>query len=84
MNINWRIRIQSLDFWTSFIPAILLLIQAVAAIFGFTIDLGDFGNRLLYAVNALFGVLTLIGVVKDPTTKGLGDSDRAMSYTERV
>lgn len=84
MNINWKIRIQSLDFWTGFIPAILLLIQAVAAIFGFTIDLGDFGNRLLYAVNALFGVLTLIGVVKDPTTKGFGDSDRAMSYTERV
>ena len=34
------------------------------------------------AVDALFAVLVILGVVVDPTTEGLGDSDRAMTYTK--
>ncbi len=33
--------------WISLVPAALLLVQAGAAIFGYTFDFGDFGNRLL-------------------------------------
>lgn len=84
MGINWKIRIQSLDFWTCLIPAALLLVQAVASALGFSLDLGELGNKLLAIVNAVFGLLTILGVVKDPTTKGFGDSDRAMTYTERM
>lgn len=64
------------------IPAVLLLVQVVAAVFGFTIDLGDLGNKLLEVVNAVFAVLAILGVVTDPTTKGITDSDRALTYTE--
>ena len=59
----------------------LLLIQAVAAIFGFTLDLGDIGERILTAVNALFAVLAILGIVTDPTTSGVGDSEQALTYT---
>ncbi len=31
-------------------------------------------------VNAVFAVLTIRGIVADPTTEGLQDSDRAMTY----
>lgn len=84
MGINWKIRIQSLDFWTSLIPAILLLVQAIGAPLGLSLDFGELGNQLLAIVNAVFAVLTILGIVADPTTKGLGDSERAMTYTERV
>ena len=80
--INWRIRIKNKNFWLAVIPAVLLMAQAVAAVFGAQIDLGDLGNKLLVVVDAVFGVLVLIGVVTDPTTEGLGDSRQAMTYTE--
>ena len=80
MNINWKVRFANKQFWLSLIPALLLLIQVVAAVFGYALDLGDLGNRLLSVVNALFAVLAILGIVTDPTTTGVGDSDRAMTY----
>lgn len=75
--INWIVRIKNKAFWVALIPAILLLIQAIAAVFGFTIDLGD---KLLTVINALFAVLAILGAVVDPTTPGTGDSERALTY----
>ena len=80
MNINWKVRFANKAFWVAFIPAILLLAQVIAAAFGFTLDLGDLGNKLLAVVNALFAVLALLGIVTDPTTAGVSDSARAMTY----
>lgn len=80
--INWKVRIKNKSFWLALIPAVLLLIQAVAALFGFELDLDFLGERLLTVVNALFIVLTILGVVVDPTTQGVGDSERAMGYDE--
>lgn len=78
--INWKVRIKNKAFWLAFIPAALLLIQAVAAVFGFTLDLGDIGNKLIAVVNAAFGVLVVLGVVNDPTTAGIADSKQAQGY----
>jgi phi LC3 family holin len=80
MKINWRVRIKNKNFWISLIPALLLLVQVVAAVFGFSLDLGDLGNKLLAVVNAAFGVLAVLGIVTDPTTKGVSDSAQAMTY----
>ena len=82
MSINWRVRLKNKTFWLSLIPAVLLLVQVVAAVFGYTLDLGELGNRLLAVVNALFAVLSILGVVTDPTTKGVSDSTQALSYEE--
>lgn len=82
MSINWTVRIKNKAFWVALIPAVLLLIQVIAAVFGFTLDLGDLGNRLLDVVNALFSVLVILGIVTDPTTDGVGDSTQALTYTE--
>lgn len=78
--INWHVRILNKDFWLAMVPAVILLVQTVLAVFGVRIDLGEFGNQLLAVVNAIFGVLTIVGVAVDPTTQGLGDSKRAMGY----
>ena len=78
--INWTVRFKNKTFWLAVIPAVLLLIQTVAAVFGYTLDLGQMGDRLLAVVNAVFGVLVILGVVTDPTTSGVGDSAQALSY----
>lgn len=80
--INWKVRLKNKSFWLALIPAVLLLIQAVAALFGFELDLDFLGERLLTVVNAVFVVLTILGVVVDPTTQGVGDSERALGYDE--
>lgn len=80
--INWLVRIKNKAWWIALIPAVLGLIQAVAAVFGYTLDFGDLGNRLKAVVETVFGVLVLMGITIDPTTAGLGDSERAMNYDE--
>ena len=82
MRINWIVRIKNKTFWLSIIPAILLLITSVASVFGYKLDLSDLQGKLLGVVEAVFVVLTVLGVVVDHTTKGLSDSDRAMTYDE--
>lgn len=78
--INWTVRLKNKNFWLAVIPAVLLLVQTVAAAFGYTLDLGDIGNRLVAVVNAVFGVLVVLGVVNDPTTAGMRDSRQAQGY----
>lgn len=78
--INWTVRIKNKNFWLAVIPAVLLLVQTVAAVFGYTLDVGDIGNRLIAVVNAIFGVLVILGVVNDPTTAGISDSKQARGY----
>lgn len=80
--MNWKVRIKNKTFWLTVIPAVLLLIQVVAAVFGYTLDFGDLGNKLLAVVNAVFALLAILGVVNDPTTAGVADSTQAMNYKE--
>lgn len=80
--INWTVRIKNKNFWLSLIPAVLLLVQAVAAVFGFTLDFGELGDKLLTVVNTLFAVLAILGIVTDPTTAGVSDSTQALTYTK--
>jgi phi LC3 family holin len=82
MKINWKVRVKNKTFWLAAIPAVLLLIQVVAAVFGVEIKIDALGDKLTAVVNALFALLTILGVVTDPTTAGVSDSDRAMTYTE--
>lgn len=78
--INWKVRIKNKNFWMAIIPAVLLLIQAVAAIFGYTLDLSVISGKLLSVVEAVFVVLAILGIVTDPTTAGIGDSTLALTY----
>ncbi|PZO93361.1 MAG: phage holin [Streptococcus pyogenes] len=80
--INWKVRLKNKAFWTAIIPAALLVVQAVANVFGYTLELGDLGNKLLVVVNSVFAVLVITGIVTDPTTQGVSDSEQALTYHE--
>lgn len=81
MNINWKVRFSNPNFWLSFFPALFLLIQACAAPFGYDWDFVVLNQQIATIVNAAFGLLAILGVVTDPTTKGVSDSKQAMTYT---
>lgn len=78
--INWKVRILNKNFWLAIIPAVILLAQAIFAVFGITIDFGETGEKLIAVVNAAFVVLAILGIVADPTTEGIGDSVKALTY----
>lgn len=78
--INWVVRFKNKAFWLSLIPAVLLLIQVIAEPFGYNWDFVVLNTQLAAIVNALFAVLSILGVVVDPTTSGISDSDQAMDY----
>ena len=82
MNVNWKVRFSNPNFWLTFFPALFLLIQVCAAPFGYEWDFVVLNQQVAAIVNAVCGVLAILGVVNDPTTAGVKDSDRAMTYTE--
>ncbi|WP_367926087.1 phage holin [uncultured Ruthenibacterium sp.] len=82
MNINWMVRFKNKAFWLSAIPALLLLAQQVCAMFGVSLDTTDLSRQLTGLTGTVFTLLALLGVVNDPTTAGLSDSQSARTYTQ--
>lgn len=82
MSINWKIRFKNKTFWLALIPAVLLLAQQVAALFGVALDFGGLQEQLMSIVSSVFALLAIMGVVADPTTVGVTDSVQALGYDE--
>lgn len=90
MNINWKVRFSNPTFWVGLIGAIGAPILAYLGIAASDLttweSVGDafiatVTNPYLFALVTL-SVLSFLGVVVDPTTKGIADSARALSYDE--
>ncbi len=82
MEINWIARIKNKTFWLTITPAILLLVQAVLKVFNIEFSFEVLEINLMEIINAVFLVLSILGIVVDPTTIGINDSQRAMTYDE--
>lgn len=82
LRINWRVRLLNKDFWLAIIPAALLLLSQVMGMFGITLDVTKFQAAILEIVATIFLILTILGIINDPTTEGLDDSKQAMTYEE--
>lgn len=78
MKINWKVRLKNPVFWLTVIPAVIALVYTVLGLFGVVPTISE--DVLVNAVTAIITALTTVGVLIDPTTKGVGDSDRAMTY----
>ena len=82
--INWKVRLKNPVFWSGLFGVLASFAIGLAQLFGVDIsaEAGSWQQALTALVTAIFGVLGVIGVTTDPTTKGVKDSERAMSYTE--
>ena len=82
MKLNFKVRLKNKLFWTTMIPAGILLVTQVCKLFGLNLDLRGISSSLLDIVSTVFIILTILGIVNDPTTNGISDSDLAMTYEE--
>lgn len=80
--INWKVRIKNKSFWLAAVPALLLAVQAVLALFGVEWAHEVLSDKLIDIINTIFTLLAIMGVVTDPTTVGVGDSRKALEYEE--
>ena len=78
--INWKVRFKNKVWLASFIALIVSFVFTLLAMFDIYPKVTQ--NTILQIVNQLLEFLALIGVIVDPTTEGLGDSQRALSYEE--
>lgn len=72
--INLKVRFKNPTFWLTLVPLIVLFTQQLG------LDLVP--DNWEAAFKTLLSILTLVGILNDPTTQGLSDSKRAMSYDE--
>ncbi len=79
---NWKVRFRNKTFWITLIPAVIILLQTILALFGIVWDGAGLSDSLTTIINMVFVILAILGVVVDPTTEGIDDSVQAMTYTE--
>ena len=82
MGVNWKVRLKNKTFWLAIIPAVLLLVQQIVGLFGVVIDFTPLQNQLVTIIGTVFSILAILGIIVDPTTKGVSDSEQALTYTE--
>lgn len=82
MGINWKVRLKNKTFWLAIIPAVLLLVQQIVGLFGVVIDFTPLQNQLVTIIGTVFSILAILGIIVDPTTKGISDSKQVLIYTE--
>lgn len=80
MKINWKVRFKNITWLTTFISLIIGFIFNVLKMF----DVVPFitQNDIMEVVSQVLTFLGLVGVLVDPTTAGIGDSERALGYEE--
>lgn len=82
MKINWKVRVKNRAFWIAIIPALALLGKQVLELFGVNVDFTNISKELLGIIETVFVILAIVGVITDPTTAGISDSERALGYNE--
>ena len=80
MKLNWKVRFKNKIWLGSFLSLIVGFIYSMLALFDVFPEITE--SLVLQLLNQVLTFLGLIGVIVDPTTAGLGDSDRAMGYEE--
>ena len=80
MNINWKLRLQNKTTLTALVLALVVLVYQVLGVCGVVPRVAQ--DQITTIVSMVINILCLLGIVVDPTTAGVGDSTRAMTYNE--
>ncbi len=80
MKINWKVRFRNRLWLWSFLSAVIAMLFSFLSLCGIALPLSQ--NTVLGILYQILSILSLLGVLIDPTTQGLNDSNRAMGYQE--
>ena len=72
--INWRVRLRNKTFWLTLVPLIVLLTQQLG--------LKWVPENWESIFGTIMAILTVVGIINDPTTAGIKDSVQALAYNE--
>ncbi len=80
MKINWKMRFRNKTWFVTFMGAVLTIVYQILGMVGISVPVSQdaLTNILMMVVN----LLVLLGVIIDPTTSGVTDSTRALTYDE--
>ena len=78
MKVNWTVRFKNKVWLASFFAAILTFVYTMLGMFDVYPEVTK--NDVGEIINSLLMFLSLVGVIQDPTTDGIGDSLRALAY----
>lgn len=78
MNINWKVRLKSGPFWLGVASAVIMAVFYILDLCGVAPEIT--GSQIVDAVRLVLMIPAAIGIVTDPTTKGVQDSKLAMTY----
>jgi len=78
MKINWSVRFKNRIWLGSFLSLIVGFVYSMLALFDIFPQVTQ--NLVVQLLNQVLTFLGLIGVIVDPTTAGIGDSERALGY----
>ena len=78
MNINWKLRFQNKTTLTAIILALVALVYQVLGLFDVVPKISQ--DELATVIGMVINLLCLLGIVVDPTTDGVSDSARALTY----
>lgn len=80
MKINWKVRFKNKVWLSTFISLIVGFVYNILSMFDIAPVVTQ--NTVTQIIGQVLTVLGLLGVLVDPTTAGVNDSSRAMSYEE--
>lgn len=78
--LNWKLRLKNKTTLIALIAALAALVYQILGAFGITPSISE--DTVLEIAGLAVNALCLLGIVVDPTTQGVADSDRALEYTE--
>lgn len=80
MKINWKVRFKNKTWLAALIALVVTFVYNVLAMFEVTLPVEQ--DWVMGFAASILTLLTGLGVIIDPTTQGVQDSDRAMQYVE--
>ena len=76
--INWKQRLKNKTTLLAIVTAVIALVYQVLGMLGIVPGVSQ--SEVVQTVGLIINILAMVGIVTDPTTQGVSDSDRALEY----
>ena len=78
--INWKLRFKNKTTLIAMIGAVITFVYQMLSLLGVTPKISQ--DTVVQLVSLIINVLVALGIVVDPTTHGISDSEQALTYKE--
>lgn len=80
MKINLKVRMKNKTFVITMLTTVIAFIYQILAMFEIVAPINK--EQVTQVIMLLVNILVGLGILVDPTTKGVSDSERALGYDE--